>query len=66
MTRDTLIIMALCEDCRNACKMKAPKGSTLKCPNYKKIPASWRKINFATLRDQQTCKQERIMKNETV
>ena len=56
--------MALCEDCRNACKMKAPKGSTLKCPNYKKIPASWRKINFATLRDQQTCKQERIMKND--
>ena len=32
--RDTLIIMALCEECRNACKMKAPKGSTLKCPNY--------------------------------
>lgn len=59
-----LEVMELCEECRNDCKMRAPKGSRLKCPNFKKIPMSWRKINMGTLRDQQVNKQERIMKND--
>lgn len=55
-----LEVLGLCEECWNDCKMKAPKGSKLKCPNYKKISMSWRKIDMGTLRDQQVNKQERI------
>lgn len=53
-----LEVLGLCEECRNDCKMKAPKGSKLKCPNYKKLPLLWRKINMASLGEQGADKQE--------